>query len=325
MSELSEFQKILTPDEIIQEALDDGAKSFYCLLSGGKDSMVSSHFIKENYPNQYKGDIYTVTGIGIKDSRHFVTDYCNKNNRNLIYTWAPTNFTKLVEENGFFGPDVHNVVMFNLKFITWRNFEKEHRDEKLIFIGGVRRKESKRRSTRKSYKTHVMIDGHTKFYNPFYHYTGNDIWKYHATHELDSDPVHDVLNISGDCLCGCFAEKWELSLIRKFYPEFYSSIKWLEQRIEKIRMDLKRELKAGEADILRWISILNHKDKKMKKSLEPKQYQLASLTEYPTWAHGKHRSATSFRNVESQTSLEDFTESNIGNYLCSESCGVNVE
>lgn len=274
--------KILSPDEIIQQSLDEGHKNLYCLCSGGKDSIATTHYIKENFPNQFKGGVYTVTGVGVNEARTWVVDYFKEMGWPLQFTWTPISFTDIVLEHGFPSPDQHNIIMFQLKFITWRYFEREHRKKDMIFVGGIRRKESKRR--KKRYLTPFQADGKTHFVNPFLYYSGIDIWDYHAKHDLKLTPVHDILNISGDCLCGCFGEKWELKLIERYYPRMFNYIQWLEQQIQ------------------------------IRGSVEARKY--------PTWAHGKHRKALSTSNVISQTLLESFDQSNLGNVLCSESCGV---
>jgi len=271
-----------TPDEIIQQALDEGHRSLYCLCSGGKDSIASTHYIKENFPNQFKGVIYTVTGVGINESRLFVRDYCKEMNWSLLFTWSPYSFTDIVLEHGFPSPFQHNVIMFQLKFITWRYFEREHRSEDMIFVGGIRRKESKRR--KKNYATPFQKDGKTHFCNPFFYHNGTDIWNYHAKHGLKLTPVHHILNISGDCICGCFGERWELMLIKKHYPLMFDYIQWLEKQIQ------------------------------IRGSKEARKY--------PTWAHGKFRQSFSTNNVILQQTLDSFEQENLGNILCSESCAV---
>lgn len=313
--------KILSPDEIIQQALDDGYKSFYPLCSGGKDSITTTHFIKENYPNQFKTGIYTVTGVGVKGSRQFVVDYFKEMNWSLQFTWTPYNFTDFVLLNGFPSPEIHNIVMFQLKFITWRLFEQEHRNEKMLFIGGIRKKESKRRGRKKQYAQPFHIDGKTAFCNPFLFKSGTDIWKYHAEHDLKLTPIHQILNLSGDCMCGCFAEKWELALIKKYYPDTFNYFKWLERRIQDKIIELKIKLNASESQVVNWCRMVQ--DKVLRKYLTPLQKQLANLTVYPTWAHGKHRSYSSTLATELQASLDDFEQKNLGNILCGESCAVN--
>jgi len=37
---------------------------------------------------------------------------------------------------------------------------------------------------------------------------------------------------SGDCLCGCFADKSELKLLQMFHPEVYDKITYLENKIK---------------------------------------------------------------------------------------------
>lgn len=112
---------------------------------------------------------------------------------------------------------------------------RERRDENPIFISGVRKKESVRRGQRVAYKQPIDVDGDSKtaFVKPFFYKNGNELWRYVTDNNIEISPVHAILNTSGDCLCGCFADpKWELQLIQQFYPYMFNSIKWLEKRIQ---------------------------------------------------------------------------------------------
>lgn len=234
MAQLETEFKRQTPDEIIQDAINMGVESFYGLLSGGKDSMSVNHFIAKNYPKYFKGSVYTMTGVGLKQTRWFVKEQTTKHGWPLNFTWTKYNYIPdWIVQNGFGGQGVHNIVMGKLKAQTWRQFLREHLDEKPALISGVRKKESVRRSKRIAYKNPIDEDGEMIFVKPFFYKNGLQLWDYIGENNLEISPVHGVLDISGDCLCGCFANpQWELELIKKYYPYFYSAIKWGEKQIQ---------------------------------------------------------------------------------------------
>lgn len=234
MTELRTEFSLQSPIQIVNQAIEEkGITDFYCLLSGGKDSMGVTHFMSRNFPDNFKGVIYTMTGMGISDSRHFVLGVANHFKWNLWFTWAKKNYVDWVLKYGFGGEGVHNRVMSMLKSMSWREFSEEREPNKMAFISGVRKKESKRRGKRIAYKQPIDRDWHQWYVKPFFYQNGLQMWDYIGRFDLKVSPVHDILNISGDCLCGCFADpKWELKLIEQNYPEMFSAIKWLEKRIQ---------------------------------------------------------------------------------------------
>uniref|UniRef100_A0AAT9J7D6 ORF40 n=1 Tax=Nitrosopumilaceae spindle-shaped virus TaxID=3065433 RepID=A0AAT9J7D6_9VIRU len=220
------------PNQIIERALDLGKTNLYCLFSGGKDSTTASDLVATQYPEYYKGNVYTMTGMSLRESRWFVTQQCHEQNRPLFFTWAKKNYVDWVLENGFGGQGVHNIVMFKLKFLSWRMFLRG-KEDKSAFISGVRKKESVRRSNRLAYKNPIDFDNKTCMIKPIFYKNGLWLWDYIAKQNLKVSPVNDILGISGDCLCGCFAEKHEIKLIEKYYPYMFSAIKWLEKEIQR--------------------------------------------------------------------------------------------
>lgn len=233
MTELRMDFSYQTPIEIINQALDKGITDFYCLLSGGKDSMAVTHFMSRNFEENFKGVVYTMTGMGLRESRYFALSVSDYFKWNLSFTWAKKNYVDWVLEHGFGGRGIHNRVMALLKSMSWRQFSVEHDVDKMAFISGVRKKESKRRNQRIAYKQPIDRDWTQWYVKPFFYHNGIQIWDYINKFDLQISPVHDILNISGDCLCGCFADpKWELKLIEQHYPEMFESIKWLQKRIQ---------------------------------------------------------------------------------------------
>lgn len=292
MSELQSVDKRPEPNEIIEKALDMGKTEFYSLYSGGKDSTVAQDIIAVQYPEYYKGNVYTMTGMSLKESRWFVRNQCYETKRPLFFTWAKKNYVNWVDDNGFGGEGVHNVVMSKLKFLSWRLFLRDKGDEKACFISGVRKKESKRRNGRRAYKSPIDFDNKTCFVKPLFYKNGIWLWNYIGNNNLKVSPVNDILGISGDCLCGCFAEKYEIKLIEQYYPYMFSAIKWLEERAKKSKSKLANKFST-------WGSGPSLKDVEMQ-------------TQLKDW----------FGQLEEESGLEKSTI-NIEEY-CTESCSVVV-
>ena len=262
-----EWQEPQTPDQIMEDALNEGRKNFYCLFSGGKDSTCSTHFVATNYPDYFAGAVFAVTGIGVSETRKFVIDVCKKKKWPLHFTWPKPyeTFTHFVLKFGFPGPGSHKIVMGFLKYHPWANFMHERYSENPAFISGVRKKESKiRRKVRRYSKKPIDWDGKLCFVKPFLYKNGLDIWDYLGKNHLPITPVHNWLNRSGECNCLAFNEGYyEKMMIKTYDPITWDYIQWLEALVKK---------------------------KGSKKALQ-----------YPTWGSGP-----STMDVEAQTFMEDY-------------------
>lgn len=142
-----------SPEEIVTDLIENHHKDkFYCLFSGGKDSVSITHYMKKNYHKRFAGVIFTNTGIATQATRKWVIDYCKKQNWKLHMTWAKKSYTKIVLDDGFPTMGGHRIIMGYLKFQSWYEFM---RDFDLIdsgsLISGVRKKESKMRDKTKFY------------------------------------------------------------------------------------------------------------------------------------------------------------------------------
>lgn len=224
---------IPTPQQIISEAESMGYDKFYVLMSGGKDSVSLAHYLDSL--GKLGGVLHIQTNIGIKKTTDFVKELCNEKGWELFVREPTPKFTyvSMVLEHGFPSSGVHTIVMRKLKYITMRDFLKERikLGEKPCFVSGVRRKESVRRMG--NYQTHFQQDGKMAFICPFFYKSSSEVWEYCHMNNLRITPVYDYLSFSGECMCGCFAQKEEKKLIEQKFPELVEFIDWLEYGVKK--------------------------------------------------------------------------------------------
>ena len=222
-----------TPDEIIQELITQHKKTdFYVLYSGGKDSACVAHFIAENYPENFKGVVFTNTGISSQITRKFVIDYCKQMNWPLIMTWARKSYYDIIIDKGFPNPASHKVIMGYLKFQSWYYFLRRMKKTS-AFISGVRKKESWARDKVRFYtKSPIDINATLTFAKPFLYKNGNQLQEYFITNGLKATPAYDFFDKSGECWCGCYYNEWELKMIEKYDPFLFDTIKWLEKQVK---------------------------------------------------------------------------------------------
>ena len=199
------------------------------LFSGGNDSStlmdlmvrlgVATHAIHAN------------TTIGIEETRQFVRDRCEALGIPLMEELPPTSFAELVKEQGFPGPAHHFKMYQRWKERCLRQARRKlvtnPRKQRVLFIAGRRRAESARRSDIPENER----QGSTIWASPIANWEKADLEEYREVFGLPRNPVADALGMSGECLCGAFAEPGELDRIAHFHPEVAAQIADLEQEL----------------------------------------------------------------------------------------------
>jgi len=239
----------MTPQEIVDSAINDyGRKTFYGLLSGGKDSMSVCHYVADNFPDLFKGVLFCDTTIGLQETQDFVKDECQRLGWKLYIRKPPRmSFPEWVKKFGFPKVTGHSMIMRIIKYAAMKKFAYEKADlgEDPCFVGGARRKESIRRMGNMAEP--IYHDGRVWFCNPFIDMGTIEVYEYLTEHHLKKSPAYTNLHISGDCLCGSFASNFEAGMIRAFYPEIHEQLLELEEYLKdkNIKSDYKKWGKGG--------------------------------------------------------------------------------
>lgn len=201
-------------------------RAAWCVLySGGNDSTVLTHLVKDRVDFA----VHANTTIGIEETRQFVRDTCQGWGLKLIERVAPVSYRELVLERGFPGPAMHYKMFQRLKERCLRQVQGElvsnPRTERVMFIAGRRRAESRRR-------VNIPIDereGSVIWASPLAMWTKLDMNTYRLMHgDVPVNPVSEKLHMSGECLCGAFAKPDELEEIRFWFPDVAAEIDQLE-------------------------------------------------------------------------------------------------
>jgi len=211
-----------------------GRKNFYCMFSGGKDSMTCAS--KLHQMGKLKAIVHIKTYIGLKMTEDYVRDIC------VQYDWP----LRVIEpemkyiyaaralEYGFPTTGNHNIIMGYLKYHAMQNFAAA--DEHHCLVTGIRKMESGRRS--KNYLTPIQRAGSVWFCNPLFYFSSEETYRYIHENGLKISPAYETsLKISGDCLCGSFSTHRDKSALRDIDPKLADYIEWLEVGIEKFGTD----------------------------------------------------------------------------------------
>jgi 3'-phosphoadenosine 5'-phosphosulfate sulfotransferase (PAPS reductase)/FAD synthetase len=99
------------------------------------------------------------------------------------------------------------------------------RRERVVFVAGRRRGESRRRARIPAYEQR----GSVIWVSPIINWTAADVANYLTRHNLDRCDASAFLHMSGECLCGAFAGPGELEQITTWFPDMAEQIKALER------------------------------------------------------------------------------------------------
>lgn len=202
----------------------------WCLFSGGKDSLTTAHYVMSR--GEADGCLFIDTGVNLPETVAYVKETCAKLGWRLEIEKTPVQYEDLVVKFGFPGPRWHTIFFSYLKERAIRAFCRKIEGKEIILYSGVRRHESQRRAgTAKETKV-----GRRTYKVPILDWTTEQVWEYIRKNDLPINPVYQALHMSGDCLCGSFADQMEVDLLLTFYPAFAERIRQLETRRRAISL-----------------------------------------------------------------------------------------
>lgn len=183
----------------------------YALVSGGKDSLSTAQVLWE--AGKLAGCVAFDTGISTPDWRAFIIRTCEERGWPLEFYRTPESYDDLVLRFGFPGPGKHGMFMNMLKGRCVRQFKARH--PLGILASGTRKDESARRFL--STKPVSVWEG-VPILTPIFDWTTEETWEFFHSRGFERAPAYRMLTVSGDCLCGSFAQQGEAAALRLAYP-----------------------------------------------------------------------------------------------------------
>ncbi len=225
MTNASPNRLAMTPIEYALAEFDPVA--IYALLSGGNDSLASTHYTMSQHGA--RSVVHLRTGIGIPATLEFVYETCREQGWPLRVMDPPDwSYRDMVLNKGFPGPGAHRFAYSWLKERAIAQLVRETKTrikDRVMLVTGVRRQESARRM---GYVVPVIRVKARVWVAPMFTYSKIQTHEYLKAHGLKSNPVVSVLGMSGECLCGAFAQPGELVKIKEHYPEVAAQIEALQ-------------------------------------------------------------------------------------------------
>lgn len=199
----------------------------YALVSGGKDSLTTASVLAN--ADRLLGCVALETGIAVPGWKDFIADTCAKKGWPIEFHKTDDNYDDIIRKYGFPGPGKHGMIMNLLKGRGVRKFKRRHPDG--ILASGTRINESDRRFI--NTKPISVWEGAVVL-TPIYELTTEKTWHFFRSTGLQRSPAYQTLGISGDCVCGAFAQKDELDKLNYHYP-------CLAKRLESLSFDLDKQ------------------------------------------------------------------------------------
>jgi len=231
-----------SPKQLLEQAVKQyNTTKFIMLYSGGNDSHTTLHAtqkaIREMDLKIELRLMYWNTGINIPENREFVLHTANKQGLELIELKPEPhfNFESLIQRFGFLGVGGHRFALGFLKWFGFRKFARENKLANYAYISGRRLLESTARTKMISNKDLDKPESNMNFVSPLFYLDNTQRDCYMNKYSLYASPCYTTVHTDGNCQCGCYAQKDELTMMYVFHKEVFDYIKKMEDRYGGIR------------------------------------------------------------------------------------------
>lgn len=232
------------------------------LFSGGNDSTILAHLFRE----RVTAFGHANTQVGAEPTRQFVRDTCRRWNVPLLervgsaqssgYTYEDLVLRRCpsmkataryshVWPGGFPGQAGHRTFFGHLKERALRLIRRElidsPRNQRVVFLDGRRAEESPNRArfARTRADRPWAMAGTEINVSPMLAWTKLDLNEYRRRYpELPRNETADLLHMSMECACGCYAHEGEMNEIETWLPGLAEWLHSLEWQLRRLQLDI---------------------------------------------------------------------------------------
>jgi 3'-phosphoadenosine 5'-phosphosulfate sulfotransferase (PAPS reductase)/FAD synthetase len=205
-----------------------GISSLVCCVSGGKDSLVATHFTLSDLEGLSIGKyvVFVDTTVMCPGTRSFVEDVGRLFGWNLTILRPRIDFWTLVGEKGYPMPSLRRRwCCYKLKLQPIMEFVSCLREPRAE-VTGLRRSESVRR--RNLQELFFLDRSKVWKYAPIVNWTEATVLEYIRKHGLPMPPNYR-LGINETCLCGAFSSEKQMTAVKAHFPGFFARFVELER------------------------------------------------------------------------------------------------
>lgn len=205
---------MLTPKQFVEEYC---IKSLVCSFSGGKDSLVATHYVMSELKEVdiVKYVVYADTGVMLPITTPYVEDICRQFGWDLKIVYG--HFFEHVKA-GYPMPSMRRRWCCGVcKLNPIHAFVKTLSPQRAE-VTGLRRDESLRR--RNLNELFLLRKSHVWKYAPILDWTEKKVLAYIHKHNLPMPP-HYRLGLKETCMCGAFSSKKQMEILRATFPELF--------------------------------------------------------------------------------------------------------
>lgn len=216
------------------------------MFSGGNDSTVGFHLFRHYATHAVHAD----TGTGVAETQEFVRDVASgfqvplmlRRSEGASYADLVMGRVPKAFPGGFPGGGGHGVMITRLKERAWdvvraRDLPLPRRGKARLFLAFRRRTESERRKAGGGVPL-FQRDGTVVWAAPLANWSKLDLNTYRLVHpSVPVNEVSDLLHMSGECLCGSYAQGGELERLGDHFPKAADPLRQLERELVDAGMD----------------------------------------------------------------------------------------
>jgi len=217
----------MKPREFVK---DYGIRSLVCCFSGGKDSLATTHYMLSELEDVDidKYVVWADTGVMLPIVEPYVRDVCEQFGWKLeiVSPAEDKDFWTTAKKKGL--PRVHRRWCCDpLKLKPIFEFTKKLSPQRGCTTG-VRRDESIRRT---KYLQVTYFKKTYWLYHPIFDWTEKQVRAYIKSEHLPFPPQYK-LGLKETCMCGAFANKKEIMILKAQFPEFFQRFVELEKELK---------------------------------------------------------------------------------------------